>query len=282
MKNIKTVKITHSDVNISEAGLGYHTYQSGDGSKTVIAVIVRGTNGTIEEWTSNFDIGDYSTIGETDWENPLNHKGFDIASNVLMDIIDNYIEENRNNPDFNENNLAYWITGHSRGAAIANIVGACYEGEGKTAYTNTYASPNTTLDSNARNYRSIFNIVNTDDFVPCLPTEAWSYTRYGRNGKESIADKYETQWEKFIGIWDYDPDSYGMDDTVNSIGSILDAGADPRVESYKYTCDDHGDGSKDNITATNYGTSKKSREEAMPRFRQTHCLTASSPDMTVS
>lgn len=264
MKKAKTVSLTNSDNHVSEVGIGYHNAKFGNTTKTIIAVVVRGTNGTIKEWASNFDIGDYDTIGAEDWEKSINHKGFDIASNRIMDIVDNFISENSEN--INLNNIVYWVTGHSRGAAIANIIGAYYENAGKKAFTYTFAAPNTTQDSRASSYRSIFNIVNTDDFVPCLPMEAWSYTRYGRTGKASIKDSYEGAWEKFTGIWDYNPDTYGMDDTVKSLGDILDSGADARIDCYKYTCDDHGDGSKDNITITNYGTSKDSREKAIAKI----------------
>lgn len=266
MKNAKTESISASDNHKSEVGVGYHTAKFGKVSKTVVAVTVRGTNGTTAEWASNFDIGDYDTIGAKDWETSYNHKGFDIAANRIMDIVDDFIADNRENEDFNENNIVYWVTGHSRGAAIANIIGAYYENAGKKAFTYTFASPNTTMAGNVSTYRSIFNIVNSDDFVPCLPMSAWGYSRYGRTAKASIKNSYEKQWEEFTDIWDYDPDTFGMDDTVNSLGKILDSGSDARVECYKYTCDDHGDGSSDNITITNRGTSKDSREGAIAKI----------------
>ena len=267
MQNVKTVSLKNTDNHLSEVGLGYHTAQFGKVSKTVLAVVVRGTNGTIEEWASNFDIGDMTTFSSTnDWKNIDNHKGFDVAANRIMDIVEQYIEENEDKDDFNKGNLIYWVTGHSRGAAIANIIGAYYEQAGKKAFTYTFAAPNTTLDDNAGSYRSIFNIVNKDDFVPCLPMKAWGYSKYGRTATASIKDKYEKEWEKFTGIWDYNPDTFGMDDTVNALGNVLGSDPIPEYDCYVYTCSDHGDGSSDNITIRNYGTSKDSRENAIKKI----------------
>lgn len=266
MENAKTVFLgdMYTDNHLSEVGLGYHNVVVNGKLKTVLAVTVRGTNGTIEEWSSNCDIGDISTDTEgDDWENPLNHKGFDIAANRIMRIVDEYIAESELDPG----SVVYWVTGHSRGAAIANIIGANLERDGKTAFTYTYAAPNCTLADDAHSYTSIFNVINEDDFVPCLPMEYWGYTTYGRaTTTASIKDSYEKEWEKLTGIGDYNPDSNGMEDCVADIGYILPANSDPRVETYRYTCACHGDGSNDTITIKNGGMSEDSREKAIAKI----------------
>lgn len=265
LKKAKTISITASDNHLSEVALGYRTVEYGGIKKTVLAVIVRGTNGTIAEWSSNFDVGDSLTFSSTsDWKTIKNHKGFDVAANRIMAIVNEYIAENKESDDFCSANLCYWVAGHSRGAAIANIIGAYLEGDGKEAFTYTFATPNTTLADNANTYSSIFNIVNSDDFVPCLPMEDWGYTRYGKTASSSIASNYETVWENLTGIWDYNPDTFGMQNTVSALASIITG--DPEVDCYAYTCKDHGDGSSDNITITNYGTSRDSREEAIAKI----------------
>ena len=113
----------------------------------------------------------------------------------------------------------------------------------------------------------IFNIINADDFVPCMPMDLWGYTRYGvSTGSLSVADSYETNWENFTGIWDYNPPGSGMAGNVDTIAGIIAAGADPRVDTYKYTCSCHGDGSNDTITITNTGMSESSRENAIAKI----------------
>lgn len=256
----------YADKHLSEAAVGHHNVMVNGELKTVLAITVRGTNSTIEEWSSNCDIGDISKDTDSDdWINTLNHKGFDIAANRIRDLVEEYIDGEKLDRD----SLVYWVTGHSRGAAIANIVGANLEKEGKTAFTYTFATPNCTLDPQAKSYRSIFNVINEDDFVPCLPMEYWGYTTYGRSTTTmSIKDGegMEKEWEKLTGIGDYNPDSSGMDGCVRDIGLILPEGSDPRVESFRYTCACHGDGSDDTITIKNGGTSEDSREKAIAKI----------------
>lgn len=263
MSAAKTVSLdeTYNDIHLSEVGLGYRTVSYNGQTKNVVAVIVRGTNKTIEEWSSNFEIGKSSTFASTsDWKTKNNHAGFDIAANRIMKEVDQYVSAN----GLKNTDIAYWVTGHSRGAAIANIIGAYYEAADKTAYTYTFAAPNTTMASKATSYETIFNIINTDDFVPYLPMTDWGYSRYGNTTSVSVAEDYEKEWQNLTDIVDYNPDTYGMQNTVAAMADIIKS--DARIECYKYTCKDHGDGSNDTITVTNYGTSKKSREAAIDKI----------------
>lgn len=264
MSNTKTIELkdTYNDIHVSEVGVGYRTVSYNGENKNIIAVVVRGTNGTIDEWSSNFEIGKLGDFeSEVDWINVDNHMGFDIAANRIINIVSQYVSDNQ----LEMNECAYWITGHSRGAAIANIIGAYYENEQKRAYTYTYAAPNTTMNADASDYKTIFNVVNADDFVPCLPMTSWGYTRYGKTASISLSANYEKEWENLTGIWDYNPDTYGMQDTVDALGDIIASG-DAREEVYKYTCNCHGDNSIDTITVTNYGISKDSREKAIAKI----------------
>lgn len=269
----KSLHGVYNDNHLTEVALGYHNVVYGGELRTVVAVTIRGTNGTIQEWSSNCDIGDIRTdTPDDDWVNTLNHKGFDMTATRVMREIDNFIME----ADLHPEGLIYWVTGHSRGAAIANIVGANLEKAGETAFTYTFAAPNCTLDKNAKSYKTIFNVINEDDFVPCLPMEFWGYTTYGRSTTTaSIKDSYEKEWEKLTGIGDYNPDENGMDTCVRDIGFILPPGGDPRVEAYRYTCSCHGDGSNDIITIKNGGMSQNSREKAIakiPECARPYCI----------
>ena len=255
----------YSDNHLSEIAVGYRNLSENGRRQTVLAVIIRGTNATIEEWSSNCDIGDLSTDTDgDDWVNVDNHKGFDITAIRILRFVEQYIDENGLDRDV----LTYWVTGHSRGAAIADIVGANLEKAGSRAFTYAFATPNNTLASDAASYRTIFNIINTEDFVPRLPMTAWGYRCYGRSTSDtSIRDSYETEWEKFTGITDYNPSS-SVDSAAATIGGILPVGSDPRVESYRYTCACHGDGTNSNITVRNGGMSESSREKAIAKIPQ--------------
>lgn len=266
MQGAKTISLgdMYTDKHLSEVGLGFRDVTVGGVTKTVVNITVRGTNATIEEWSSNCDIGDISlhTDGD-DWSNTLNHKGFDIAATRIMAVVESYVQEQ----GLSEDSLVYWVTGHSRGAAIANIIGAAYEKAGKTAFTYTFATPNCTLDPEAHSYTTIFNLINEDDFVPCMPMEAWGYTTFGRSTTtQSIRELYEKEWESFTGIGDYNSDANNMQACVDAIAAILPAGTDPRVEAFRYTCACHGDGTNDTITITNGGMSEDSREKAIAKI----------------
>ncbi|MBQ4617096.1 MAG: VWA domain-containing protein [Clostridia bacterium] len=256
----------YDDNHISEVTISHRNLVADGEVKTLLAVVVRGTNGTIEEWSSNFDIGDLSKdTSDDDWVNVNRHKGFDVTATRIRRVLSAYIEAHRLHPA----SITYWVTGHSRGAAVANILGADLEREGKRTFVYTFAAPATTLDADTASYRTIFNIINEDDFVPCLPIESWGYHRYGRSTQNvSVDASYEKAWEKFTGISSYKTGANNMDARVQTIGKILAEGSDPRVDCYRYTCSCHGDGTNDTITITNNGMSEESREKAIAKIPQ--------------
>ena len=281
MADTRTYNIASSDGidtdDKTQFTIGHRLVEYKGIKKEIIAVVVRGTNGSIEEWSSNFDVGadstDYYNAAGTshpDWKNKANHKGFDVAANRAIAKIEAYLNEVSLEPGAEK---VIWIMGHSRGAAVANIIGAHYENKaGFTSFTYAFATPNVTTDSHARDYRTIFNIVNSDDFVPQMPPVKWHFIKYGRTYSESIEKKYEDKhihpfggycdgtFEALMGF-DYNP--YG---SLNALVTALAAVADDRYELYTYTCSDHGNGVHDDITAKNLGMSKDSREKAIAKI----------------
>jgi hypothetical protein len=182
----------YSDDDITEVFFGHHKITEGGEDYEIISVFVRGTNGTIQEWSSNFNIGDLyrydkeydvSSVKDFkelngDWNRKSNHRGFDVCATRIYRALAAYINQ------FVDSDATpvFWLAGHSRGAAIANIVSATYVDEGHKVFAYTYASPNTTAntEASAAKYDCIFNLVNGDDFVPRLPMPAWGFSRYGR------------------------------------------------------------------------------------------------------
>lgn len=233
---------------MSEVAIGHHLVDYNGVQKDVISVIVRGTNSTLEEWSSNFDIGDRSKFGEaSDWKNKNNHKGFDVASNRVLQKLEEYISTYCADTDH-----IYWVTGHSRGAAIANIISADLVDEGNIVFGYTFAAPNTTIseDANSSQYSCIFNLVNEDDFVPCVPMEGWTFTRYGKTAVIDMTSDMENEWHSLTGkLWYNQMAKNNLTSLVNSLVDVA-SGWD---SCYIYTCDcdfpNHkGDGSQDDIT----------------------------------
>lgn len=212
----------------------------------IIVVAIRGTNGTNAEWSSNFDVGAntngyYIATGfsHPHWLNKQNHKGFDVTANRVLEKLNAYIEQYVD-PDAQKSIL---MTGHSRGAAVANILGKYFEDDTSyKSYTYTFATPNNTTMYNAASYRTIFNVVNTDDIITFLPVEKWGFTKFGVTKSVCVEDYYENElgaaeegsWEWFIGQ-DYDNDG-GTQRTLNYVADIVNS----REEMYIYDSSDAG------------------------------------------
>jgi hypothetical protein len=154
----------------------------------LVAVVVRGTQGNYgSEWFSNFDIfAPDDTARESGMRNE--HYGFSVAAIQLRTALDEYIEAD---PMLsNAGNIKFLITGHSRGAAVANLVAYRLSIDNthtshRDVYAYTFATPNTVRRErtmNSTNPDNIFNFVNAEDFVPYmpLPVEGWDYWKWGQ------------------------------------------------------------------------------------------------------
>ena len=201
------------DYNNSQIVLGYRPVSTITDSTIVVAVVIRGTTG-LEEWSSNMDVGDTREGTSGDWTDLNHHKGFDITANRILREIDNYIRPQIKNTTWADTEITYWVTGHSRGGALANLVAADLIEKGERVFAYTFASPATTVCAECKNanrgqcmgytscksrdakYDSIFNIVNEDDFISYFPLKQWYFTRYGRTTSNlSIHSGYKNEWE---------------------------------------------------------------------------------------
>ncbi len=141
---------------------------------TLIALGIRGHNYG-GEWYSNFDMG---------YEG--DHAGFADARDKVLSFLKDYVAEyGITGP------VKIWLTGYSRGAIAANMVGGELDkgfeiGEGvsfdtRDLYCYTFETPAGTSDLNCRDavFCNIHNILNYNDFVPLVSFEAWGHSRYG-------------------------------------------------------------------------------------------------------
>lgn len=232
----------YHDDDISEMTIGNKKVTYNGEEKELIFVSIRGTDSTIEEWSSNFDVGSntdayISTLSQAEqegWINRNNHKGFDVTANRIYKEIENYV----NSEVDGDTKPVIFIVGHSRGAAIANILGTMYENDDEyIPFTYCYATPNTTTDTNYRQYKTIFNVVNEDDLVPCLPLNSWDFHRYGTTYSVSVKETYEktilissarNSWEEMFG------EDYNYNNNLKSTIKSLDGIANDRDELYIY------------------------------------------------
>lgn len=122
-----------------------------------------------DEWLSNFNVGDGSV-----------HAGFLSAARQTLSRVRDYLTAT----GLENEAVRFWLTGYSRGAAVANLTAALLVEEGIAfeggTYAYTFATPRTVRGELKGLHPFIFNIVNPNDLVPMMPLAAWDYGWYGR------------------------------------------------------------------------------------------------------
>ncbi len=187
-----------------------------------------------DQWYSNFD--PYG-IERDNWKNrnaPYAdasekgkvHLGFADAREYVYARLKEFITDN----NINKENMKLLLSGHSRGAATANLLAAKLIDESKVStatvhgddiYTYTFATPNTALTSlgtQQSSYKKIFNIVNPEDFVTKVMLKSWGFGRYGTtytlpskkndDNYKSYLKNMKTLFENYSGK-NYDPYKMG-------------------------------------------------------------------------
>ena len=297
----------YKDTHKTKVAIGYKNIEYHGIDKTVVGIVIRGT-AEDDDWDSDFDMGDvrikelidlkgknyddmnndlqalgYDTQyrnelnhfidGYDNWTHKYHHAGFDISANRVMEILEEYMDENHDM----QGDICFWVTGHSMGAGVANIVAAellhghsGINNRTDNVYCYTFASPNTfyltdnvyTTDSvvhpgkkiqdtyrepHGAKYRCIFNVVNDDDFVPKLPMEDCGWTRYGRTAKLSVNNIKNKIPSNFSPIYDpygsyyklwlkysYKSNSFAVNNVIYMLNGVYDDNRHMRDETYSY------------------------------------------------
>ena len=140
------------------------------------------------QWYSDFD--PYGRDRDDDTPKTAfsdTHLGFADARDYAYRMLENALRPYGLDQSVEKN--IFLFTGHSRGAATANILAAKVIDEGKwvrqdSVYAYTFATPNS-IDTSKRHdlhdnkYLCIFNIVNPEDFVTKVMLKSWNYDRFG-------------------------------------------------------------------------------------------------------
>ncbi len=150
---------------------------SSKGSSTLVFIVIRGTPLNANEWISNLNLSN-----RTRSANPI-HEGFSRAAQQVHSSLMYYLIKHKIDID----DTYFFITGHSRGAAISNVLAANMLEEGiistEKIYCYTFACPNVTTYKTATEklYNYIWNITSAEDIVPTVPMNRnnWEYTKYG-------------------------------------------------------------------------------------------------------
>ena len=157
----------------------------GDVERIIYCLIIQGTRGGFD-WDSDFNIG----TGD-------DHCGFYTAREEIMDkLCQKMASDGLSSPS----QRILWTTGHSRGAAVSNIIaGEFTTGHSEGApismlsalihddrvFSYNFACPAVSKRAEVRQAHmndlcpNIFNFNSPDDVIPTVPTEDWGYVRYG-------------------------------------------------------------------------------------------------------
>lgn len=164
---LKTCGFTHKRDSVTDENsddLSFNFGKKKIGKKTVVAVILQGTASN-DEWKSNLRLGD-SLL-----DLPTVHAGFNATEKAVHKKLNTFLKTNK----LKKGSVAFWVTGHSRGAAVANIMAKrLSDTYGKSnVYAYTFASPKVVKVSTktTKKYSNIFNYVNPDDVVTRIPTK---------------------------------------------------------------------------------------------------------------
>jgi len=162
-----------SNYNTCSFSIGFKDSEYNDDK--ICLVVLRGSITNID-WITNFNV---STIDEK-------HSGFQEPARFLYELIEKLLGEN-----VKSSNVKYVITGHSRGAAIGNLLAVElmeHQVDEKNVYNYNYACPDVACKKSFPLYTNIFNFCNRADIVPYLPgpvcsaltTSGTSWGKYGR------------------------------------------------------------------------------------------------------
>ena len=132
--------------------LAHKDIQIGNETKSLVVVVVRGSTPDVD-WITNFI--SLISVGDTSL-------GFGMASSVARWELDAYIALQQSLNHIKKDPIV-WITGHSLGGAVANLLAYDLNNTGwgqERVYAYTFASPTVVDENKAGPDANIFNILN--------------------------------------------------------------------------------------------------------------------------
>jgi len=202
----------------------------------LVLIVVRGSCGKLpdfekkdltvsSDWQSNFKI----KTNSKGW-----HLGFARAADKVYSALKSFLKNRQYSDAAMKSNVRYVITGHSRGAAVANLLAVKLHDEkvpNSKVYDYNFACPDTVkgfkLANLKRNHENIFNICNSADLVSFIPGVIGdAVSGVGYVGVEKILkEKYKSlfvSWGKYGTTWFYcknwnDPKEFDLTRTFRDV-----------------------------------------------------------------
>lgn len=150
----------HADRHVA----AYGVYTGVIDGRDAVLVSVRGTGEG--EWPLNIELA------------PSGDYGLDYAENFFLAAQDIFQAQTALFASLAQ--PLFLVTGHSRGAAVGNMLAAMLSDRygGENVYAYTIATPRT-VRGEKKSYPNIFNLVNPSDYVTYMPLPQWGFERYG-------------------------------------------------------------------------------------------------------
>ena len=213
-----------NEENSAAVAVGHKEIKTNDKTYTLLAIIPRSA-GYRQEWVGNFDVGNSGI-----------HKGFKAGRDEILRFVKKYIS------DYNiKGNVKVWITGHSRGAALSNMLGAFFSGGGIAYFNNqititpedvycyTYATPTTITKGVDKNIElSVAGYRGGENYSNDTEGEEFIYTKGGTvdpqdnvyKGIRNFISPYDFIALLPLPSWGYT--HYGTDITANHDGKVTE------------------------------------------------------------
>jgi len=193
--------------------IGKREIINNDGNKDLlIGVFISGYSDGGYEWVSNFNVGAQNY-----------HSGFNSAANEILKLIKKYKKDYFKKDKYDS--VKYWITGHSRGGALTNIV-SINLGDDKNVYAYGFATPRYIYNETDLSgiHDNIINVISPDDFVPQVAPEKWGFKRYGQN-LEFNSSYRQVMKSKFFACFSKEYEGYTTKEMMNLINAFTDIAA---------------------------------------------------------
>ena len=157
---------------------GIRTVTDADGKPCTLLAIAPRSSGYGAEWGSNFILG---TEGDA--------AGFSAGKQKVLDFVKQYAQQNHLT-----GNLKVWISGYSRGGAVADLTAAALIDDPAAVfgtevtlqpdqiYAYTFEAPKAACaasEPRSDKYRTIFNVLSKNDIVALIAPGAFGFDRYG-------------------------------------------------------------------------------------------------------
>lgn len=150
------------------------------GDSVLLAIVPRSA-GYEHEWGGNFNVGESGL-----------HEGFQIGRDIALNFTKDYVSDHKDT--FQGKTVKVWTMGYSRGAAVANLIGAALTDDptgsigvdvkSENIFDYTFGTPETApseMNPRAEKYNHIHNYLADYDPVAMAPLAAWGFERYGKD-----------------------------------------------------------------------------------------------------